>query len=277
MMKITEAQAHKLICQICILGLVGTSVIAICDGMDKNHYDRRDEQSVAQVYRDPDIKVTHHDFVDNSEKVFSEKVFTENKFNNPITTKTIDKKLKLDCGIGRTEKYTTTSVYKEFVAESNELECNDVSCDSINADNSCKYVSLSIPNGDCSSFMFMDYRALTDISSKQWELQQYAYDGNYGIRMVDGCYCVATSSMYGDVGDKIRVTTDRGNSYWCIIADIKGYDSVGGWYHVNSQGTINLIEFVVDSNYIPNECWQMGDMGVIDNIGGNVIKIERLS
>ena len=67
------------------------------------------------------------------------------------------------------------------------------------------------------------------------------------------------SSMYGDVGDKIKVTTDRGNSYWCIIADIKGYDSVNGWYHVNSQGTINLIEFVVDSDYIPNECWQMGD------------------
>ena len=85
---------------------------------------------------------------------------------------------------------------------------------------------------------------------------------------------MAVSSVYGNIGDKIKVTTDRGNSYWCIIADIKGYDSVDGWYHVNSQGTINLIEFIVDTDYIPDECWQFGDMGVIDTIGGNVIKIE---
>lgn len=137
------------------------------------------------------------------------------------------------------------------------------------------YESLEIPYGDCSSYMFMDYRAITDWTSEQWGLQQYAYDGDYGIREVDGCYCVAVSSIYGNIGDKIKVTTDRGNSYWCIIADIKGYDSVDGWYHVNSQGTINLIEFIVDTDYIPNECWQFGDMGVIDTIGGNVIKIER--
>ena len=137
------------------------------------------------------------------------------------------------------------------------------------------YESLEIPQGDCSSFLYMDYRAITDTSSKQWELQQYAYDGDYGIREVDDYYCVAVSSIYGNVGDKIKVTTDRGNSYWCIIADIKGYDSVNGWYHVNSQGTINLIEFVVNGDLIPNECWQFGDMGIINNLGGNIIEIQK--
>ena len=137
------------------------------------------------------------------------------------------------------------------------------------------YESLEIPQGDCSSFLYMDYRAITDTSSKQWALQQTAYDGDYGIREVDDCYCVAVSSIYGNVGDKIKVTTDRGNSYWCIIADIKGHDSVNGWYHVNSQGTINLIEFVVNGDLIPNECWQFGDMGIINNLGGNIIEIQK--
>lgn len=143
------------------------------------------------------------------------------------------------------------------------------------------YESLEIPYGQTDCFLYMDYRAITDTSSKQWELQQSAWTDWQGFRRIGDDYCVALGTYYGEIGDRFRVTTDKGNSYSVIMSDAKGYDAVSydgykSWYHVCGYGRINLIEFVVDGNLIPNECWQMGDMGVIDSIGGNVVSIERI-
>lgn len=242
---------QRFVAQLLILLYVVVGAIAFCDHLDKKNWEETIQYNKIQNrIKQADTILTY------SNESRPEK-------NETVLYFSIDR-----CGCDWIPYSNVVTEYVECpiepIFDNDDIETND-----------CTFETLPLPYGDCSSFMFMDYRALTDISSKQWELQQYAYDGNYGIRMVDGCYCVATSSMYGDVGDKIRVTTDRGNTYWCIIADIKGYDSVGGWYHVNSQGAINLIEFVVDSDYIPNECWQMGDMGVIDDIGGDVIAVER--
>lgn len=256
---VTKRQKQRMFCETVIIVLTAITTIASCDKMEQIAYVNQKHLQETKIekpvlYYSDDLKNSLKSKVPDSEKIIKG---TIDNYNGLVPT------------------YITQSEKITAFDSSNDLIQNtyNKSSDKLSKLNT---TSLEIPDGDCSSFMFMDYRALTDISSKQWELQQYAYDGNYGIRMVDGCYCVATSSMYGDVGDKIRVTTDRGNTYWCIIADIKGYDSVGGWYHVNSQGAINLIEFVVDSDYIPNECWQMGDMGVIDSIGGNVVSIERI-
>lgn len=287
-MKITEAQVHKLICQICILGLVGTSVIAICDGMDKNHYDRRDEQSVAQVYRDLDIKVTHHDFVDNSEKVF-----TENKFTNPTTTrvmatKSIDKKLNLDCGIGRTEKYIREIVHKNYREEvdktnnnsnvtnesKDDCETNDHTTDDYT------FETLPLPYGDSSFLMFMDYRALTDTTSKQWELQQYAWTDSDGFRRINNDYCVALGTVYGEIGDRFIITTDEGNTYTAIMSDVKGtdavfYDDIHSWYHYAGNGC-NVVEFVVQTEYLPSAVTISGSCGAVDYLSGNIVNIERV-
>lgn len=137
------------------------------------------------------------------------------------------------------------------------------------------YESLEIPQGDCSSFLYMDYRAITDTSSKQWELQQYAWTDSQGLRKIGDDYCVALGTFYGQVGDRFRITTDRGNVYTVQMADAKGYDS-NGWYHVAGNGKINLVEFIVATEYLPNEVTLHGDCGVLENIGGNVVKIERL-
>lgn len=143
------------------------------------------------------------------------------------------------------------------------------------------FESLAIPSGETDCYGFMDYRTLTDTSSKQWELQQSAWTDWQGFRRIGNDYCVALGTYYGEIGDRFRITTDEGNSYTVIEADAKGNDAVfyndyQSWYHVCGNGRINLIEFVVDGDLIPNECWQMGDMGVIDSIGGNVVSIERI-
>lgn len=137
--------------------------------------------------------------------------------------------------------------------------------------------SLAIPYGDCSNYMYMDFRALTDTTTKQWELQQYAYTDWQGIRVYDGCYMVAMGTYYGQVGDKFRITTDWGNSYNVIIGDVKGWDSVDGWYHVAGDGRLNVVEFIVDTYSLDGYAATMGDMGVLDNIGGNIISIERIA
>lgn len=137
------------------------------------------------------------------------------------------------------------------------------------------YESLEIPQGDCSSFLYMDYRAITDTSSKQWTLQQMAWTDSDGFRRIGDDYCVALGTFYGQVGDRFRITTDRGNVYTVQMADAKGYDS-NGWYHVAGDGKINLVEFIVQTEYLPSEVTVMGDCGVLENIGGNVVKIERL-
>ena len=291
-MKITEAQAHKLICQICILGLVGTSVIAICDGMDKNHYDRRDEQSVTQVYRDPDNKVTHHDFVD------SEKVFTENKFTNPTTTrvmatKAIDKKLNLNCGIERTEKYTTENVYKNYSDEvdktnnnsnvTNESATDESKDNCVTNDyttNDCTFETLPLPYGETSFHLYMDYRTLTDTTSRQWELQQYAWTDSDGFRRIGDDYCVALGTIYGEIGDRFRITTDEGNVYTAIEADAKGtdavfYDNIHSWYHYAGNGC-NVVEFVVQTEYLPSAVTISGSCGAVDCLSGNIVSIERI-
>lgn len=137
------------------------------------------------------------------------------------------------------------------------------------------YESLEIPYGQTDCFLYMDYRAITDTSSKQWELQQSAWTDWQGFRRIGDDYCVALGTFYGQVGDRFRITTDCGNVYTVQMADAKGYDS-NGWYHVAGNGKINLVEFIVATECLPSEVTLYGDCGVLDNIGGNVVSIERI-
>ena len=237
---------QKIVCQVLILWLIGVTAIAISDYKTSDNNTPQEEVQVSEL--------TMNGF----HGVYNPIRETQNEHISEYTL------------------YQTGDCQPIINYSNGVIVKNDTDEESVETEDVAEiFESMEIPYGSTDSFMFMDYRAITDTSSLQWQLQQYAYDGEYGIREVDGCYCVAVSSMYGNVGDKIKVTTDRGNSYWCIIADIKGYDSVNGWYHVNSQGTINLIEFVVNGDLIPNECWQMGDMGIINNLGGNIIEIQK--
>lgn len=141
--------------------------------------------------------------------------------------------------------------------------------------------SLDIPSGETDYYGFMDYRTLTDTSSKQWELQQSAWTDWQGFRRIGDDYCVALGTYYGEIGDRFRVITDRGNSYTVIEADVKGNDAVfyndyQSWYHVCGDGRLNVVEFICDTDCLDSSAWTMGDCGVLDNIGGNVVSLERI-
>lgn len=251
-------------CETTIIVLTAIATIASCDKMEQITYVNQKQLEETKIekpvlYYSNDLKNSLKAKVPDSEKIIKG---TIDNYNGLVPTY-----------ITQSEKITAFDSANDLIQNTYNKSSDKLS--------KLNTTSLEIPYGDCSSFMFMDYRTLTDTSSKQWELQQYAYDGDFGIREVDGCYCVALGTAYGSIGDKFRVTTDRRNVYNVIMADAKGYGAVSydgyySWYHVCGDYRINLIEFVVNGDIIPNECWQMGEMGVIDSIGGNVVSIERI-
>ena len=142
------------------------------------------------------------------------------------------------------------------------------------------YESLEIPQGDCSSFLYMDYRAITDTSSKQWTLQQTAWTDSDGFRRIGDDYCVALGTYYGNIGDRFKITTDKGNVYTAIEADAKGtdavfYDDIHSWYHYAGNGC-NVVEFIVQTEYLPSAVTISGSCGAVDYLSGNIVSIERI-
>lgn len=103
---------------------------------------------------------------------------------------------------------------------------------------------------------YMDYRAITAVGSKQYELQEVAYTGMYGIRMIGDRYLVAVAETFGQAGDEIEIVLEDGSVLPCIIGDIKAYTDLLG-------GDGSLVEFIVDTDYIPDEVSLMGSFGVI--------------
>lgn len=67
------------------------------------------------------------------------------------------------------------------------------------------------------------YTAITRKSSLQYKLQkEYAYTGEYGIRQVNGRFCVAVGTGVTDkMGQYIDVVLENGTIIHCIVCDQK--------------------------------------------------------
>lgn len=172
---------------------------------------------------------------------------------------------------------------KQEIAEVSDCDVSKAVESSPETDEDFSYCSesLDIPSGETDYYGFMDYRTLTDTSSKQWELQQSAWTDWQGFRRIGNDYCVALGTYYGEIGDRFRVITDKGNSYTVIEADVKGNDAVfyndyQSWYHVCGDGRSNVVEFIVQTEYLPQEVTIMGDCGTLNYLGGNIIEIAKL-
>ena len=122
---------------------------------------------------------------------------------------------------------------------------------------------------------YEDYRTLTDTSSPQYELQQEAWTDECGLRRVDNFYCIALGSAYGtEIGTKYLITLSSGNEFIAVLADQKAdCDTIDG-HTRDINGAV--IEFVVDTDYLPQEVKAMGDVSAIDYFSGSVEQIRRL-
>lgn len=123
---------------------------------------------------------------------------------------------------------------------------------------------------DTSMKTYMDYKAITNTASTQYQIQQDCYTDGDGLRRYKGDeYVVAVGSKIADVGDYITVELDTGEVLDCIVGDSKG----DRWYHLCGKGH-NIVEFIVDVDTLDKEAKNAGDVSSI--VGdGNVKKIER--
>ena len=132
----------------------------------------------------------------------------------------------------------------------------------------------SIPvYSDSSCKLWMDYRAITNIDSVQWQLLQKAVVGDDGVLRIDGYVCVALGRSYGNLGDKFIFQIGN-KRIKCIFTDMKAdFDTLNGEGWLDPYG--NILEIIVDEYQINSVSRSMGDMNYTDSLSGKIIHIWR--
>ena len=126
---------------------------------------------------------------------------------------------------------------------------------------------------------YMDYKAITMVGSKQYQYIQNNMTISNGL-LYDGDYIgVALGSWWGDIGSKWTIELDTGIILKVVKVDEKAdAHTYNGCQHRNDT---SVIEFVIDSNTIPNDWW--GANGLVFNgnfnnnemFNGNILRISR--
>lgn len=122
---------------------------------------------------------------------------------------------------------------------------------------------------------YMDYRSLTDTSSKQYEMQQEAYTDANGLRKIDEHFCVAMGTYYGEVGDILYIETDEGASWTVILSDIKS-DVHTDSTHRYTVSNNCMMEFIVDTYNLASD---VELLGTVNSLGfqGKICKVTKIN
>lgn len=116
----------------------------------------------------------------------------------------------------------------------------------------------------------MDYRTITDTTSKQYSLIQQSTIRN-GLLYIDDYVLVALGSYYADIGTKYLLTFESGETLKVIKGDEKSDNHVvNNCYHKSNK---SMIEFIVDTNTLSTELKVAGDLNGL--FEGKVVKIEK--
>lgn len=122
---------------------------------------------------------------------------------------------------------------------------------------------------------WMDYRVFGG-NTRQNKLQQYCITDSFGLRGVDGMYCIAVGSRFGtEIGQRIDLILKNGTVIPCVMGDQKANvhtDSTNTF----SNTTHNLCcsEFIVDTHKLKHEAAKRGDISFICDIWDSpVVKI----
>ena len=97
---------------------------------------------------------------------------------------------------------------------------------------------------------YMDYRMITDSSSRQYALQQEAYTGSDGLRYVDDRVMVAMAEQ--SVGTILDITLSDGDVIRAIVGDVKA-----NTHCAHPDGSI--LEFIVDTDLMDSHIKWMGN------------------
>jgi len=134
-------------------------------------------------------------------------------------------------------------------------------------------ISRNVPKNS-SRKTYMDYRKITDTSSEQYKLQQNkdCYTTDSGLRKLNEYYCIAVGTYYSEnIGDKLIVHMENGESFKAIVADIKD-DKHTDETNRQHRKDGSVIEFVVDTRKLPELVRKMGDISYMNETFKGEIK-----
>ena len=142
-----------------------------------------------------------------------------------------------------------------------------------------KYLTYSLPKfsmkkcPDNNFKAYMDFRCITNKSSKQYKLQQKAYTTKEGIRKIDNRYCIALGSYYSSkIGTKIDLITYDNKVIKCILADQKAdKDTINN--HMQARDG-SFLEIIVDTKILPKTAKLMGDVSYTKAFNYKIKKIK---
>lgn len=126
-----------------------------------------------------------------------------------------------------------------------------------------------------------------DSTGKVWDTKT---EEGTGLRYIEEggekYYCAAMGTMYGNAGDKVKITTDTGNTWNVIITDsksVKDAETVKidgktySQYHYWDGNVKDLCELNCKYSEIPSNVKEMGSWHVLKQFSGNVVSIEPIS
>ncbi len=124
-----------------------------------------------------------------------------------------------------------------------------------------KHNKLDLPEEADGKFKtYMDYRKITDKSSKQWALQEQAWTEGRGFRKIGEHFLVAVGTFYADeVGKELLIELEDGQRIKAIVGDIKQdkhTDPTNRYVPVNG----NIVEFIVNVEKLNPEVIRRGDV-----------------
>ena len=233
--------------------------------------------------------------VDSISAHSDEQIETKTTLNIPTSTQTIKQKKKKyktayikanDLNLRKKPNVKSKSIKRLFYGKKIKFIIINKKWSKIKVDNKVGYVQMkyittkkikskihtSIPHYKLCSFM--DYRCITNTSSRQYKLQKKAYTGSYGIRQVDGRYCIAVGSYYTEkIGTYIDLILKNGTVIPCILADCKADRDTDGMNQKTADGS--LIEFVVDTPQLSRKVRRRGDVAyAIKKWNSKIVKIK---
>ena len=139
-------------------------------------------------------------------------------------------------------------------------------------------LSMGLPSVSGRTKTYAFYTAVTLKSSPQYKLLRSSEcytDEETGIRMVDGCYCVALGSYYGTkIGTKYRITFSTGNQIEVILCDQKA-DRHTDSRHQYAVNNSDIVEFYVERSKMPRAIRNRGNYGLLDEFSGSIVAIEK--
>ena len=202
--------------------------------------------------------------IETTERIITQKTIKKNKYKkgyikannvNVRAKKRFTAKIKGRLFYG--EKINYIRVNKKWVKINNKKIKGYVLAKYVTRKKKKHKLHTNVP--DYTLFSYMDYTCITNTSSQQYKLQRRAYTGTYGIRQVDGRYCIALGSYYTTrIGTYIDLILNNGQVIHCILADCKADQHTDALNQKTSDDS--LVEFVVDTPALRSKAKRMGDI-----------------